>query len=345
MSPIETASRRARQLADDIADQGQSSPDVASDISNWSQNAASAVDYVLIHPLNDVVNAVGLLAGLVTFNTGAANRAFGRVFGQGLPEQTSAASTNLQRVVAKLARLLAWVLARLPGWLKTTLRAAERYAERLVARDRTEWLRAIRQADALTVRRIRGAMQAVQREAAQGYRKGNAGRASVVSGLLDLAVNRDPVLGELVSKSAGLILDAIEIDDPLARIAAGFIIRELTERLGIDAAIGDLLHALAGPLAGGAEPRTLTDVIADLAARVTSLEGQWGTFMADGGPQILQAGEEWASITSLIVDVGLLAFFAQLATFPAAWAAEVSDVAGPVVNDGIMAIADLIRAI
>jgi hypothetical protein len=64
--------------------------------------------------------------------------------------------------------------------------------------------------------------------------------------------------------------------------------------------------------------------------------------MRDGGPQILQAGQEWKALTSILADVGLLGFAIAGATAPAATARALSSVIRPIGEPVIASAAAII---
>lgn len=199
------------------------------------------------------------------------------------------------------------------------------------------------QSEAYTRQRVQWALGLVQQAAASGYQATMPGRQDVLMRLVDDIATRDPLLRELVGRVAQGILDLAAIDDPILRIGLGFVIRDIIDKLGIDRAMGDLLGALLDDILGQRKPDNLHDVILSIGNRLNALEGQWETFMADGGPEILQAGTEWKNITSILTDIGLAAFFGTMVADPTAWANDISEAAGPVVDAGVAAFTDIMR--
>jgi uncharacterized protein YukE len=214
-----------------------------------------------------------------------------------------------------------------------------------VAAERSAREREVAAAERKAQLELRALHQVIEREAASAYRAAYSARLSMLQRLLDLVVTLNPEVRALAGRIAGGLLDLATIDDPLARVVIGFAIRELIDHLGIDSVIGQLIDDLAGPLLGDPRPAGLHAVIADIAARLAAVEGQWAGFMADGGPQVEQAGEDWKAISSLAGDAAIVAFAGLAVADPAAWATALSDTVGVVLNDAAAAIAALVRKV
>lgn len=247
-------------------------------------------------------------------------------------------NAQIARLWAALKQLRTWALQMITRYNYLT----RMWAFYLVLAERRARQREFQEAEAYTRQRVTWVLQTVQREAASGYATGYGGRVTLLQKILDDAVSRDPLVRDVVSRLTGLLIDLAGVEDPVARWLTGWLLSKLADDLGIDKAIGDLASSLAGPLLGQPHPRNLHDVIQDISARLAALEAQWAEFMADGGPQILQAGEEWKSITSLLADVGLLGFAAAAITDPATTARDLSAVIRPVGTTTISRIADFL---
>ena len=190
---------------------------------------------------------------------------------------------------------------------------------------------------------VAACLATVQTEAASGYKAGNRQRVSAITRITDDLASRNPVLRDLLSRTVTALLDLLAIDDPLLRLALSVLLKQVISRLGVDRVAGDLLASLIGPLAAGRDPRNLHDVADDLAARVSALEGAWARYMADGGPELDQAGRQWKELASWEMDAALLAFFGLAVADPGAWARDVADTAGTLADDTIRAVSGLIR--
>lgn len=309
---------------------------------HFISQTASGADYILSHPFAAAVNSLSLLAGLLTGNMRAAQDAANRVIGL---QNGSVGAATVQWVKGQLARLQAWVKGQV--WLlndkiKVAIITADAHAYAMVAADARRWHKAITRARAYAARLAKLTLQTVQRQAASAYDAQLHGRLDLITKVAEDLAGRQPELAGLVKDIATGAVDLLGVEDPLARIALGFALTHLIDRASIDRPIAALTGDLLGPLLGQPKPKDLHGVISDIAQRLGALEANWATFMHDGGPEILQAGKEWASITSILTDAGLLAFFGAMTVDPSRWAADVSAVAGTPVNDAIIAVSGLI---
>lgn len=304
------------------------------------QQVGSSLLNVITHPLTDLTTAVGAAIATVRGDIDEAIATIGRIFGYTNRHQVnplkSWVSRQLARLWAAVFRARAYALFVAISWAYL----ARVYARRLVTAERAERIRDFRRAEAYTRARVTAALTLVQREAATGYQSGYSARVATLRKLLDDVVTRDPLLKDIVSRAAGILLDLASVDDPLLRWLGGWLLGKLADDLGIDKALGGLVSALAGPLLGQPHPKNLHDVIKDLSDRMNAVEQQWAQFMADGGPQILQAGQEWKSITSVLADIGLLGFASAAVVDPAGAARDLSAVLRPI---GTTVISDVAR--
>jgi hypothetical protein len=248
----------------------------------------------------------------------------------------------VRKLLAALRQRIAYLFALAYLHMHVLYVRGRKYTQYLVGVERRRRIRDFKRSEAYTRQQVKLALQTVQREAASGYRTGFRDRLSLIARLAELAGVRNPVVSGLVKTVVTGIIDLIGVENPVARIALGFIIKRIIGKIGIDAPIGQLIDRLAAPLLGNPKPRNLHDVIMDLSGRIGSVEQQWAQFMEDGGPELLQAGREWKGITSVLGNVALLAFTAQLATDPDAWAREVAGALGDPVNAVMSGMADLI---
>ena len=233
--------------------------------------------------------------------------------------------------------------ARLLGLIYYYYFLSVRYAYFLAQQERVWRLQSVAAARAYAAQLVKAALATVQREAADGYNSQTAQRKSVIETIADDLAIRNPVLKAAIGDLVKLALQAAEIDDPLLRIAIGAALRQVIDRLGVDQVMGALLGTLIDDITGGAAPTTLQAVAADIAKRLGQLEADQAAFMTAGGPEVEQAGKAWKEWAGALGDAALVAFFAQAVASPAAWATEVNDTAGAIVNSTFTAIADLIR--
>lgn len=187
--------------------------------------------------------------------------------------------------------------------------------------------------------------QAIEAEAVSGYKQGQGIRTTLLQQLAqDLNVR-----GILDSVSTNLLTKAIDVlvtvEDPVLAAAANRIIGLIIKKSGIGADLGDLIDRLINPGAGGVVPKNLPGVIADITHRLSQIEDWISKFELDGGPELHDAGRQMKTLNSLVVDAALLAFFTQAVVAPEAWAREVNDTAGTVVNDTVSGIMRLINRV
>lgn len=214
-----------------------------------------------------------------------------------------------------------------------------------VNQERAQRRREVHRAVAELTQRIRHLHQTIEREAASGYRTGISGRIGTASFLARIIENNNPLVRGIVSRIVAGLLDLLAVDNPVARLALGFLVKHLIDRLGVDKVAGRLLGDLLGPLAGRPRPHDLHDVIADISDRLGAIEAWEAQFMADGGPEILQAGQQWKAIAGPAGDVALLGILGLAVTHPDAFARDVTGALGVVVHDTIGAVHKLLKEV
>lgn len=314
---------------------------IASALHGLHQVGSSLLN-VITHPLSSLVQADATALAAVRGAIQEAVYALLRWLGFSNRHQINPLKSWIRRQLARLwaaiFRARQYALFVAIGWAYL----ARVYARRLVRAERQERRRDFRRAEAFTRARVKAALTLVQRQAAGGYRTGYSARVSTIRKLLDDVAARDPLLRDIVARAAGILLDLAEIDDPLLRWLGGWLLGKLADDLGVDKAIGGLIGGLAGPLLGQPHPKDLHAVILDISQRLGVVESQWAQFMSDGGPQILQAGQEWKSITSVLADIGMLAFAAGAVADPAGAARDLAGVLAPVGTQTIAAVARLL---
>lgn len=309
---------------------------------SYTKQVASGMDYLLSHPVEGTVNALSMFTGLLTGNIRAAQAAANRVLGIG---QGSVGGATVSWVNGRIAWLMAWVRGQvfvLDDKIKVAIITADVHTYQAIQADSRRWHKAVAAARAYARRMARWALQTVQRQASSAYDAALPDRLSLITKVAEDLGVRQPELAALIGDISKGAIDLLGIEDPLARIALGFALNHLIDRAAVDRPIAALVSDLLGPILGQPKPHDLHDVISDIAKRLAALEGNWATFMADGGPEVLQAGREWAGITSILADAGLLAFFGAMTTDPTRWAADVSAVAGAPVNDAIIAVSGVL---
>lgn len=295
-----------------------------------------ALDWVVRNPFTAVAESVQYLADAITGNQQGMSQV-GQQEAQWIwGNQVRPAVSSLQKQLKALAADVTTALAM--QWRQTLALFAHamRHARYLMELERRERERSIARLKAFLEKRDLWVLQTVQREAASAYNSALPARLGIVGKLLDDVASDNPLVSGIVSDLATGALDLVEIDDPLVRIVAGKLLSELVDKLAVDKPAGELAQSLLGPILGQPRATDLHNTVGDLAARIQAIEQWQATFMADGGADILQAGSEWKQIGSLLVDAGLLAFFAEWTTNPAGFATHVLAELGDVVNAGLV---------
>lgn len=230
----------------------------------------------------------------------------------------------IKRIAYVLAMLRVWVTVRIKAEAKARRQADIRLDHEI--KTRIKWVH-----------------QAIEREAVSAYKGQRTQQNAVITELLDLVVNLNPVLRPIVNELVRLILDLALVDDPPARFLIGFVLKRVIDKLGLDKPIGNLLHNLLAHIIGAGKPTDLHGVIADISARLAAGESQWLQFYKDGGSEVEQAGDQWQSITAFTTDALLLALFGTMTLAPNQFAQETTNAMAVVVNDTIKAVHALIR--
>lgn len=316
---------------------GNAQQQAKSGFSLWqfTKSAYDSFTYMLTHPISDLENEAAILAGLFTGNHDAAWNALYRLIGWNQQNVITPQLSPIRFIIIRIQATIRSAITGLRNWVTGQLRGLRAWVMHLIRHERQARRRADARVEHLARQLARHALATVQREAASAYKAASPAHTNTIERLAADLVAREPLIKGLVGRLVSGAVDLAEIDDPLLRIALPFVMKEVINRLGIEKPAGELLDGLLSSILGQGPPKNLHAVILAICDRLTAVEGQWATFMSDGGPEILQAGEEWAKITSLTADAGLLAFFGSMVADPTAWARDVSDVAGPLVGGAI----------
>ena len=217
------------------------------------------------------------------------------------------------------------------------------YTVALVGQERQQRIADIASARAYSRALTAQLHQAIEAEAVSGYKQGQGVRTTLLQQLADDLHVRgliDQAAATLLTKAIDVL---VTVEDPVLAAAANRIIGLIVKKSGIGADLGDLIDRLINPGAGGATPKNLPGVIADITHRLSVIEDWISRFELDGGPEVHDAGRQMKTLTSLLVDAGLLAFFTQAVVAPEQWAREMNDTVGAVVNDTASGIIKLIN--
>lgn len=338
-----TAKARARKLARQQQQSGGSSQ--PGGFLGWLEQTSKATDYLLTHPISDLANSLSVFAALVTGNGQALHSAAARLIGW---VQSNPIASLKTWVIKQLAGLQTQIV-RLQAFTIRLVHISEdalfAQLSRMIAHERNRRIADVKSAERKARREVNALHSIIEHEAASAYRAGFDNRLSDISRIVDYLAAHNSITSRLVKDLASGVLDLAAVDDPLARLALSFLLRQLVDRLGIDRLAGAALSELLRPLLGQPRPNTLPSVIRDVSDRLGALEGQQASFWEHGGSDIEQAGQLWAGITAPLADAAVLAWLAEGVVNPVAWADQISDVLGPLLTGAEKAITAGIREV
>ena len=297
---------------------------------NFARQVQQVADYVLSHPLTELLNAFAAWAAVVTGNHQALANALVRIDPWIWRHRVLPLRAEVLLWLAQLRARIAYLFAQAYLYINLKFEQAEAYTRRLVAAEHDDMLQHFTAAEKYAFDQALMRYQAIEREAADSYNARLHERLGLIGTVADLAATRNPVVRALVADVTGALVDLAAVDNPVARLALGFVIREIIDRLAVDKPVGVLLGDLLGPVLGNPRARGVADTVGDLEDRIIALEREWATFMADGGPEVLQAGKDWRDLTSLVTDAALVAFMAETIAAPAVAAGEAAAVINPI---------------
>lgn len=157
--------------------------------------------------------------------------------------------------------------------------------------------------------------------AAAGYDPTLRARGDLISKLLDTVTAHNPAVRELVTNLAKFAIELAGIDDPVLKIAAQLVLKQVIDRLGVDSALTAMLNDLLGGILGGGQPKTLQAIMGDIGNRLDALEsGQ-----AELSPLAPEA-DDLHEMGTLLFDAALLAYFTAAVTDPVATANDTTAV-------------------
>ncbi len=312
-------------------------------IMHYLDMVGQASDYILTHPISDLANGLSLLAGLVTGNGKEMGHSLVRMGGWTMTNPVASLRAWTARQLAAVSRSVFDLQAYLTKLIALTRRQVE--SELIAGLRREKHHRVL--GDTRTGRhatlQVRALHHQIEREAASAYRQGYQGRIGAISRIADYLASHNPAVRGLLDRLVIIVLDLAAVDNPPVRLLAGFLIRHVIERLGLDRLGARAVSDLLSPLLDHPHPRDLPTVIGDVSARLGALEGQQAQFWADGGAEVEQAGKQWANITSPVVDIAIIAWLAQAAADPQRWARELTGAVEPVMTGAMDAMTAIIR--
>lgn len=165
----------------------------------------------------------------------------------------------------------------------------------------------------------------IDQRAAAGYDPTLRARGGLINKLLDTVTAHNPAVASLVTNLAKFAIDLAGIEDPVLRIAAQFVLKQVIDKLGLDSALTAMVNDLIGGILGGGQPKTLTDIMGDIGNRLDALEkGQ-----SELSPLAPEA-DDLHEMGTLIFDAALLGYFVAAVADPVATANDTVDVFAPI---------------
>ena len=161
----------------------------------------------------------------------------------------------------------------------------------------------------------------VDQEAANGYNPTLRARATTLQRLIDTLAAHDPFVAGVIKDLATFLIDLAEVEDPVVRLAAQFVLRQIIDHLGLDTALRDLAGELLGGILGGGPPKTLTGVMSAIGGRLNGVEKS----VSDLSPLAGEA-DDLHEMGTLAFDAALLTYLVTGVTDPRAWADDTNAV-------------------
>jgi len=161
----------------------------------------------------------------------------------------------------------------------------------------------------------------IDQEAANGYNPTLRARAGTLQRLIDTLAAHDPFVAGVIKDLAGFLIDLAEVDNPVLRLAAQFVLRQVIDHLGLDTALRDLAGQLLGGILGAGPPKTLTGVTEVIGNRLNAVEAS----VSDLSPLAGEA-DQLHEMGTLAFDAALLAYLTTGVTDPRAWADDTNAV-------------------
>lgn len=165
----------------------------------------------------------------------------------------------------------------------------------------------------------------VDQRAAAGYDPTLRARGGLAAKLLDTVAAHSPAVSSLVTNLAKFAVDLAGIEDPVLRIAAQLVLKQVIDRLGLDSALTAMLNGLLSSIFGDGPPKTLQSVVADIGNRLDALE--------DGQAALSPLAPEADNLRELgtvLFDAALLGYLAAAVADPVATADDTVTVLGAV---------------
>jgi hypothetical protein len=297
---------------------------------SFARAVQQLTDYVLSHPLTELLNAIALWASIVTGNHEAEINAIVRIDPWIYRHRVLPLRAQVLLWFAQLRARIAYLFAQAYLYINLKFRQAEAYTRLLVGAEHKDMLAHFTAAERYAFAQALTRKQEIEQEAAAAYNAHLGHRLGLAGKLAGIIASHNPAEAALLRTITTGIADLAGAENPLARLALGFLLRELVNRLAVDKVAAQLLDDLLGPVIGTPRSHGVADTVNGLGARIEALESQWATFMDHGGPEVEQAGSDWKELDGLLTDSALLAFMAATIASPVAAANDTARVIIPV---------------
>lgn len=296
----------------------------------FARQVQQVADYVLSHPLTELLNALALFAAYATGNHEAALHAIVRIDPWIFRNRILPLRAQVLRWFAQLEARIAYLFAQAYLYINLKFRQAEAYTRQLVAAEHKDMLAHFTAAERYAFLQALTRKKEIEQEAADAYNAHLAARLGLAGRLADLIAAHNPAVAGLVRPIVAAVIDLAGVENPLARLALAFLLRQLVNRLAVDKVAAQLLDDLVGPILGTPRSHGVADTVNGLSARLEAVERRWADFMDHGGPEVEQAGTDWKDMDGVVTDTALLAFMASTIADPVAAANDTARVILPV---------------
>lgn len=165
----------------------------------------------------------------------------------------------------------------------------------------------------------------IDQRAAAGYDPTLQARQTIFQKILDTVVAHDPAVASLVTDLAQFIIDLAGVEDPVLRIAAQLVLKQVIDKLGLDTALQVMLNDLIGTVLGGGQPKTLQAIMGDIGNRLNALEAS-----TDELSPLAPEADDLHEMGTLVFDAALLAYFTAAVASPVATANDTINVFEPI---------------
>lgn len=179
----------------------------------------------------------------------------------------------------------------------------------------------------------------IDQEAVNGYNPTLRARAGTLQRLIDTLAAHDPFIAGVIGDMVTFLIDLAEVDNPVLRLAAQFVLRQVINHLALDTALRDLASELLGGILGAGPPKTLTGVTEAIGNRLNAVEKS----VSDMSPLAGEA-DDLHEMGTLAFDAALLGYLVTGVTDPRAWADDTNAVLHVTIDPILAPLLDLLGA-